>query len=87
MKIGVSAQFVFVVVEREEKGKKYRWNFWFWAFFVQRWPFRDAYAVFKKCFAETPILMVFGGARFWAKLSKKGNFGPPKIKKHILPDN
>ena len=49
-------------------------------FLVQKWPFRDAYVFSKKRFAETPIFIVFFWVRaFWAKLSKKGNFGhPPK---------
>ena len=50
------------------------------SFFGPKWPFRDAYVFSKKKFAETPIFIVFFGVRaFWAKLSKKGNFGhPPK---------
>ena len=41
-------------------------------YFVQNWPFRDAKLFSKKWVAETPIFIVFLGARFVAKLSKKG---------------
>ena len=48
-------------------------------FFVQKWPARDSELFSEKWVAETPIFIVFWGARFLAKLSKKGNFGhPPK---------
>ena len=41
---------------------------------------------FSKSLAETPIFIVFWVYAFWAKLSKKGNFGhPPKNKN--LTDN
>ena len=46
-------------------------------FLVQKWPFRDAYFFFKKR-AETPICIVFWGARFLAKLSKRQFWTPPK---------
>ena len=55
-------------------------------FLVQKWPFRDAHLFFKKCFAETPIFIVFLGACFLGEVVKKGNFGhPPKNEK--LTDN
>ena len=50
-------------------------------FFVQEWPFRDAELFFKNYSAETPILECFLGGAFWAKSSKKGNFGHPPKKK------
>ena len=74
------------VVERREKGKKEdNWNFWIWAFFVQKWPFRDAYLFFKKCLAETPIFIVFFGCALFGQVVKKGNFGhPPKTKRNLI---
>ena len=50
-------------------------------FLVQKWPFRDAYAFFQKKFAETPIFIVFGGARFLGQVVRKGNFGHPPEKR------
>ena len=52
-------------------------------FLGPKWPFRDAYVFFSKKFAETPVLQCFRVRAFWAKLSKKGNFGhSPKKKKN-----
>ena len=43
---------------------------------------------FSKKLAETPIFIVFFGVRaFWAKVSKKGDFGHPPKKEKILTDN
>ena len=71
--------FVFVL-GREEEDKNDNWNFWIWVFWVQKWPFCDAQLFFKKLFSESPGFIVFWGVRaFWARLSKKGDFGhPPK---------
>ena len=44
-------------------------------FWVQKWPFRDAYAFFQKKVAETPIFIVFLGCAF---------FGPSCQKREIL---
>ena len=56
-------------------------------FLVQKWPFRDSKLFSKKWVAETPIFIVFLGARFFGQVVKKGDFGhPPKIKKK-LTDN
>ena len=83
-KIGGSAIFMIFVVEREEHGKNYNWNFWIWDCFVQKWPYRDAYLFFKKCLAETPIFIVFFGcARFWPSC-QKGKFWTPTKKKRKI---
>ena len=42
-------------------------------FLVQKSPFRDAYLFFKNVFAETPIFIVFLGARFLGQVVKKGH--------------
>ena len=65
------------VVEREEIDKKMITGISGIGFFVQNWPFRDAYLFEKKCLAETPIFIVFWGARFFGQVVQKGNFGPP----------
>ena len=77
-KIWVSANFCVFLVEREKNQQKKidNWNFWF-CFLVQKSPFRDAHLSFKKCFAETPILIVFWGARLFGQVVKKGKFWTP----------
>ena len=54
-------------------------------FFVQKWPFRDAHLLSQKKGAWNPYFYsVFRVRAFWAKLSKKANFGhPPKKEEKI----
>ena len=49
-------------------------------FFVQKWPFRDAYLFFKNWFAETPIFIVFWGCALSGPSCQKRQFldTPPK---------
>ena len=56
-------------------------------FLCQKWPFRDAELFFKNWCAETPIFIVFGGARFLGQVVKKGIFGHPPKNKKFLTDN
>ena len=62
---------VFLLLQEKKKAKKNdNWNFWI-CLFVPKWPFRDTELFSKKWVAETPIFIVFWGARFLAKLSKR----------------
>ena len=54
----------------------------FW-FFGPKWPFRDAYVVFKKS-VETPIFIVFWGCALFGPSCQKGNFGHPPPKRKVL---
>ena len=40
-------------------------------FFSSKMPFREAHLFFKKCFAETPIFIVFFVCAFWPSCQKK----------------
>ena len=76
------------VVENEENDKNDNWNFWFLGVLVQRWPFRDAHLFFKKNLAETPIFIVFLGARFLGQVVKKKEIlDTHQNKKKKLTDN
>ena len=73
------------LLKEKKKENNDNWNFWIW-FFVQTWPFRDAYLFLKKkkpCWNPffTEFLLV---RAFWANLSKKRIFGPPPQKEIIL---
>ena len=52
-------------------------------FFVQKWPFRDAYLFFKNWFAETPIFIVFWGCALSGPSCQKRQFldTPPQKRK------
>ena len=83
-----SANFCVFVVQRDEKSKKNEMIagisvFVFFLFF-QKCPFCDGYLFSKNVFAETLFYSIWGCAPFGAKLSKKGNFGPPKINKRKI---
>ena len=83
-KIGVSAFLgFFCYCKRRKKQKKMITGISEFWFFVQKWPFRDAHLFFKKCFAETPIFMVFFGcALFGPSCQKKESLDThPKRKK------
>ena len=75
---------MFFVVVREEKGKKMITGISEFGFFVQKWPFRDSELFSTKWVAETPIFIVFLGARFFGQVVKKGKFWTPtkKRRKH-----
>ena len=47
---------------------------------VQKRLFRDAHLFFKKCFAETPLFIVFWGAHFLDQVVKKGKIWTPTKK-------
>ena len=84
---GFSIFMLLVVAREENRQKNDNWNFWIWAFFVQKWPFRDADLFFENWFAQPPyVYSVFGVRAFWAKLSKKEFFDPPQ-KRKFLTDN
>ena len=87
-KIGVLANVCGFCCEKEEKGKKQRYlELLVRVFWVQKWPFRDAYLFPKKELEKQNLFYsVFWVRVFWAKLSKKKNFGHPP-KKRILTDN
>ena len=51
--------------------------------FFQKWPFSDGYLFLRKCLAETPILIVFWGARFFGQVVKKGKFWTPTKKEKV----
>ena len=36
---------MFLLFEEKQKPKIDNWNFWFWVFCVQHWPFHDCYLV------------------------------------------
>ena len=87
IKIGVSAIFcVFCCWKRRKQAKNDNWNLWILVFSVQKWPFRDAHLLSKKRAWNPYFHSVFRVRAFWAKLTKKGNFGHPK-KKTIFTDN
>ena len=85
----VSACFVFLLLNEEKRANKNDyWNFWIWVALVQNWPFRDAYLLFQQLVCwNLYFYSVFRVRAFGAKLSKKGDFGPPKIKQKLLTDN
>ena len=56
-------------------------------FLVQKWPFRDAHLLSKNKGPETPILIVFLGARFLDKVSKKEILESQQEKWKNLTDN
>ena len=81
--------FVFSVVEREEnRQKKMITGIYEIKFFCPKWPFRDAYELSKKKFAETPIFIVFFGcALFGPSCQKRENLDTHPKKKKIFTDN
>ena len=89
MKIGVSAIFVFFVVEREETGKRNgNWNFWILVFCSKNGRFVTHMFFFKKKFAETPIFIVFlGCALLGPSCQKREILDTHPKKKKILTDN
>ena len=82
-KIGVEQHFVFLLLKEKKKAKKMITGISGLVFFVQEWPFRDAYLFFNNKLAETPIFIVFLGARFLGQGVKKGYFGHPPKKEKI----
>ena len=75
---------MFFVVEREKKSQTNdNWNFWIWVLFVQKWPFRDAYLSFEKCLAETPISIMFLGARFFGQVVKREILDTPQKREKL----
>ena len=82
MKIGVSANFCGFLVEREKNRQKHdNWNFWFW-FFVQKWPFRDAHLFFSKMLSWNPYFYsVFWVRVFFGQVVKKENVWTPTQKR------
>ena len=75
--------------QTEDKATKNdNWNFWFRFFWVQKWPFRDGWLFSKIGFLNPLSLQCFLGALFfWAKLSKRGKFGPPPKKRKKFTDD
>ena len=85
--MGFSIFCVFVVEREENRQKKVITENSGFCFLVQEWPFRDAYAFFKRKCAETPNFIVFLRCTlFGPSCQKKGNFGHPPKKKKILTD-
>ena len=68
---------MFFVVEREEIGKKMITGISGFRIFCPKWPFRDAYLFLKEWLAETPIFIVFLGARSFGQVVKKRKFWTP----------
>ena len=60
------------VVEREEEGKT--------LIFGPKWPFRDAYVFFKKCFSETPVAYSVFGVCVLLPNCQTREFWTPQIK-------
>ena len=91
MKIGVSAFLVFVCCwkGRNRQPKIDNWDFWIWVFFVQKWPFRDAYVFFqKKSLLKPHVFIVFlGCALLGPSCLKREILGTHPKKKKILTDN
>ena len=71
--------FMFLLLKRKKIGKKMITGISGFVFFVEKWPFRDANLFFKKCLAETPIFIVFGGARLLGQVVKKRKFWTPTL--------
>ena len=70
--VGSANIYVFVVGRAENRQKNDNWNFWIWGFFVQKWPFRDAYLFSKNALLNPYFYSVFWVCAFLAKLSKRG---------------
>ena len=80
----VSIFRVFVVEEKKKQKSNDNWMFWFGECLVQKWPFRDGNLFSKKWFvAETPIFIVFLGARLLGQVVKKAHFGQPPPNKNL----
>ena len=70
---------MFLLLKEKKKAKKMITGIYEFGLFVQKWPFRDAYLLFIKKLAETPIFIVFFGCALFGPRCQKGNFGhPPK---------
>ena len=78
---GVSKCLCFLLFKEKKKANKNdNWNFWIRPF-CPKMAVSSHIAVFQKMACRNPYFYgVFGGCAFWAKFSKKGNFGTPKIK-------
>ena len=67
--------------------KNDNWNFWIWFFCPQNGCFVTQNCFPKNGLLKPPFLLCFLGARFLAKLSKKGKFWTPTKRKEKLTDN
>ena len=75
---------MFLLLEEKEKGKKNdNWNFWI-CYLSKNGRFVTHICFSKNALLKPLFLLCFLGARFLAKLSKKGNSGhPPKTKENF----
>ena len=73
----------FLLLKEKKKANKKNdnWNFWFWVFVGPKMAVSWGITAFQKNLAETPIFIVFLGARFLGQVVKKGKFSTPTKKK------
>ena len=70
--MGFSKIFGFLLLQEKKKAKTKKTGISEFGFFVHKWSFRDAHLFFNKCFAETPIFIVFfGGVLFGPSCQKR----------------
>ena len=71
-----------MLLEDKKTKQNDSWNFWFWFIWSKNGRFVTHIGFQQTCFAETPYFIVFLGAHFLAKLSKK-EIGDPHQKGHF----